>query len=180
MLMHPVPPAVLVQIGDITVKFALLEEQIRFLAGSFLGDGTIGGQRIGRIYTNQLSFRGVRTLIIALYREGYGQDQHYARIVALMKRADELEEKRNIIARSIWVVGPSSESVTRMKFTINKGFRMNSDDYTTEDLKKIAEDMRILAWDVHTFLLKKRPGSQRVLKIARTSPVRATATCRSP
>ncbi len=107
MLQHPVPEKFLVHIGDITVSFALLESTIQSLIGSFIAEH----QRIGQIITTELAFRNLRALTISLYKERHGEDTDFGILRELMKRAADLEEKRNQITHSVWGAGDTADTV---------------------------------------------------------------------
>src|SRR5262245_11547749 len=75
MMSHPVPGKLLVDVGHITVSFALLEHTIQSLVRSLIAEH----QRIGQIITVELSFRSLRGLAISLYKERHGDDQDFWR-----------------------------------------------------------------------------------------------------
>jgi hypothetical protein len=148
-LTHPVPDQLLARIGDITVSFALLEMTIHTLAGSQLQES----QRIGQIITAELSFRSLRALVMSLYRERHGEDADFEILRALMKRAGELEGKRNQITHSIWAAGDSPDTITRIKTTAKeaRGIRIDFQHMSAHDLDAIANEMKVLAEETQRF-----------------------------
>jgi hypothetical protein len=147
---HPVPDSILARIGDITVSFALLELQIQSLAGALIQDH----QRISQIITAELSFKQLRALTTSLYLERRGEDADFETVRALMRRAADLEEKRNRITHSIWAAGATAETVTRIKTTAKekRGIRFDFEKEVGEhDLAAIADDIKRLAGDVQRF-----------------------------
>ena len=63
-----------------------------------------------------------------------------------MKRAAEVEEKRNQIMRSIRGAGNDANTITRIKTTAKKkhGLRFQFEDVTAEYLRAFANDIKIL------------------------------------
>ena len=156
MLQHPVPSTHLTHIGDITVSFALLESTIQFLVGSLIREH----QRIGQIITAELSFRNLRALLISLYLERHGEDDDYATLREFIKRAADIEEKRNQITHSIWGAGKDANSITRIKTTAKEkhGIRFHFEDVTADTLAAVADEIKVLAEDIqqlHFSLLER-------------------------
>jgi len=110
---HPVRSEFLVQIGDMTVSFALLELQIQMLLEALIGED----QRLGQIIASQLSFARLRATVIGIYSERYGDDSNLHALRQLMKEAAEIEQERNRVTHSIWGVGTSSGTITRIRLT---------------------------------------------------------------
>jgi hypothetical protein len=148
-LEHPVPERLLARIGDIAVSFALLESMIQALAGSQLQEH----QRIGQIITAELSFRNLRALVTSLYRERHGEDADFETLRELMKRAAQLEEKRNQITHSVWAAGKTAETVTRIKTTAKekRGIQFDFHQVSAQDLGAVAQEIKTLAEDVQRF-----------------------------
>jgi len=152
---HPVPDAILTQIGDVTVSFAMLEFTIQMLTGALIAER----QTIGQIITAELSFKSLRALLASLYIERYGEDADYETLKSLNKRAANLEDKRNLITHSIWGAGDTDESVTRMKTTAKekRGMRLQSQSMDVLALQRIAKDMKLLSGEYvqfHVHLLR--------------------------
>jgi hypothetical protein len=145
-LEHPVPEQILAGIGDVTVSFALLEDSLQTLACSQLQDS----QRIGQIITAELSFQSLRALLMSLYRERHGEDADFQALQDLMKRAVQLEGKRNQITHSIWAAGKGSDTVTRIKTTAKQkhGIRFDFQQVSADGLHDVALEIRTLAEEV--------------------------------
>jgi len=149
------------KIGDITVSFALLENEIKFFIWSLLGSN----QSIGQIITAELSFKKLRAVLISLYKEKYGENDIYKKMRDLMNRAGKIEEKRNQITHSLWGTGidlrtgkgtgKDIDIVTRFKTTAKEKFGLRSkfEDVTVSDLSKIADDIKKLAGEIQDFSL---------------------------
>jgi hypothetical protein len=151
MLQHPVPAKLLVHVVDITVSFALLESTIQTLVGSLIAEH----QRIGQI-TAELAFRNLRALTISLYKERHGEDVDFAVLRDLMKRAADLEDKRNQITHSLWGAGDTVDTVTRIKTTAKEkhGIRFHFENVGEQDLAGVANELKQLAADVQVFWMR--------------------------
>lgn len=148
-MQHPVPPKLLVHIGDITVSFALLEQAIQGLVGSLIREH----QRIGQIITAELSFKNLRALAISLYLERHGEDSDANTLRDLMNRATQTEGERNQISHSVWGSGNTADTITRIKTTAKErhGIQFHFQDLGESDLANIALRMRTLAADIQAF-----------------------------
>jgi len=149
-MQHPVSEKLLVQIGDITVSFALLESIIQILVGSFLAEH----QRIGQIITAELSFKNLRALTKSLYKERHGEDTDFGILRELMKRAANLEGKRNLITHSVWAAGDTADTVTRIKMTAKEtgGLSFQVKKFGENDLKAVAHDLKELSAEILEFM----------------------------
>jgi hypothetical protein len=130
-------------------SFALLELMIENLAGSQLQEH----QRISRIITAELSFRNLRALVMSLYRERHGEFADFETLRGLMRRAGQLEEKRNQITHSIWATGNSPDTVTRIKTTAKetRGIHFDFQDVSSDDLDTVAKEIKTLAEETQRF-----------------------------
>jgi len=150
-LQHPVPDEHLKHIGDITVSFALLESGLQSLTQSLLG----AGQRLGQIVTAELSFRALRALTVSLYLQRNGEDETLEKFRELIKRAADVEEKRNQITHSLWGAGRDASSITRIKATAKErhGIRFHFENVTSQQLAEFAREIKVLAHDIQDFWL---------------------------
>ncbi len=151
MFQHVVPDALLTRIGDITVSFTLLENEVQSVAGSLIREH----QRIGQIITAELPFRNLRALVLALYRERHGEDDDFAVLRELMKRAADIEAQRNQITHSLWAAGGTAETVTRIKTTAKErhGIHFDFTQVSAQDLAAVADQMKQLAAEIQRFLM---------------------------
>lgn len=124
---HPVRSELLIQIGDMTVSFAVLELQIQMLLSALIGEH----QRLGQIIAAQLSFARLRATVVGVYSERHGEDDDLQTLKQLMNDAGEIEQERNRITHSIWGVGTSSDKITRMKLTCRekRGLQFQFEEY---------------------------------------------------
>ena len=149
MMQHPVPEKLLARIGDVTVSFALLESVIQTFVGSLIAEH----QRVGQIITVEVSFRNLRALAMSLYKERHGEDADYEALKTLMRRASQLEDKRNQITHSVWGAGRTIDTITRVKATAKekKGLHFEFESLGENELVQIASDLKQLAQDVQQF-----------------------------
>ncbi len=154
-LKPPVPSKYLEKIGDITVSFASLENEIEFFIWALLESN----HSIGQIITAELSFKKLRAVLVSLYKERYGENNNYKKLIDLMNRAGKIEEKRNQITHSLWGsaidlrTGKDIDIVARLKTTAKEKFGLRSiiETFTVSDLSKIARDIKKLAAEIQDF-----------------------------
>ena len=152
LLKHPVSKKLLVQLGDITVSFALLESEIQSLAGILLSSD----QRTGQIVTAELAFQKLRSLVVSLYLHRYGKDANYDEFRDLVRRAGQVEGKRNSITHSLWAAGQKRDTVTRIKTTAKEkhGLKFDFEAMDENQLGDLATAIKALASDFQCFTLK--------------------------
>lgn len=148
---HPVPQNLLVQVGDITVSFALLESEIESLVGNLISHD----QRMGQIITAELSFRNLRALLVSLYLHRFGKDSNYKQFRELIMRLGNIEAKRNVITHSLWAVGETADTISRIKTTATEkhGFKFDFETMSENQFVDIATEIKVLASDVQVFAL---------------------------
>jgi hypothetical protein len=142
MIRHTVPTSTLIHIGDMTVSFALLEAQIRALAGSLIKEDlyTIS------ILTNAPSFRQLRAATLALYKHRHGDDNDCKTLQALITQAGKIEEERNTITHSLWSIGDQPNEIRRVKAAPEKakGFQFKVETYDDKRLKAFVDEIMTL------------------------------------
>jgi hypothetical protein len=145
----PVPDDVLRAIGDVTVSFAALEDAVQSFVRSMLAEH----QRVGQIITAELPFKGSRALASSLYLERHGEDDDYAALRRLLRRAEGMEERRNQIIHSVWAAGDKPHTVTRIKMTAKerRGAHFAFSEMSATDIEAIASEMRDIAAALHRF-----------------------------
>jgi hypothetical protein len=153
---HPVPESLLTLIGDVVASHALLESIVQSVAATLIGQG----QRVGEVVTVELSFRQLRGLVLSLYREARGMSG-LAELERLMKRAGQIEEKRNQIVHSTWGAGVDKTIITRMKTTAKSELRYRFDQMSEADFRVLIDDIQILAGEVRNFEFYELLGMRR-------------------
>ena len=124
-------------IGNITIKFAGLEELITGCINIL-----IGGE-VASVVTVGLPFSRSLTILGALYRQKHniGQDEDIPNhLTELLKQAEKAGEERNKIIHSIWYSGDTQETLTRIKRNVsrNKGLKIDTEQVTIQDLNNVS------------------------------------------
>lgn len=141
----------LVEIGRITAHFALLERDLIELTHKLMSIP----ENMARTVTAELSFRGLQQLAASLLKERLpAQSQAFE---VILKRVSKCEEKRNAVAHSLWGAGlvkrDGHYTVVRTKFSAKqkKGLNFVRQEMTSQDLRAIAEEISVAAFDVEHF-----------------------------
>jgi hypothetical protein len=145
------PDDALRELGRVTAHFALLEydliELIHFLLRLDAGSA--------RAITSEQSFRGLQNLAFSLVKaRREDQEQRFREILKLVATA---EEKRNVVAHSLWGVGGTSHngsvSIIRTKYTAKQraGLKLSRQIMTSADIQQIAMEVSIAAYEVERF-----------------------------
>ena len=141
----------LIEIGRITVHFALLEWALIDLTHRLLGLP----EKRARAITSELSFRGLQHLASSLLKER--RPKQAKEFESILKRVSACEDKRNIISHSMWGYGGVKSNgtpiVIRTKYTAKqkRGLKFMRQELTSEDLYAIAREISIAAYDVEVF-----------------------------
>ena len=149
----------LAEIGRITAHFALLERDMIELVHNLLGLKP----RLARAITSELSFRGLQQLAASLLREQ--QPEKVEQFEKILNRSSKAEEKRNSIQHSLWGSGQFRKDgtplVIRTKFTAKqrKGLNFVREEMSVQDLRKIAHEISIAAYDVEMFNINLRSAA---------------------
>jgi hypothetical protein len=153
-LSHSVPAPILTAIGDVVVSFALLEQEVQNLSGTMLDQDA----KVGKIVAASMSFSNRRALAISLFKHRYGESEDLELLRKLLRTAEQMEVKRNQIMHSIWGKGPSPETVVRLKATAREreGLAFQQVTVGADDLLKVAEDIRAVAWNLTRFRIGSR------------------------
>jgi len=151
-----VSEAFLVQIGRITVQFALLERDLIELTHHLLG----APEAITRCVTSELSFRGITQLAASLLRTHHPEELETFRL--LLKDVAQCEERRNAITHSrygSWCNEVGEDVVIRTKYSAKqtKGLSLQRELMTVGDLATIADEIAIATFEVEAF--RRRIGS---------------------
>jgi hypothetical protein len=136
-------------IGLITVNFAMLEREIQAGIEFLLGTD----QLKAKIVTAELSFKNLLALFASLFRGLTATKEKISNLDVILKRLNIVEEKRNIIIHSLWAVGDSDATITRIKTTSKQknGLKHQFEQVTVEMLNEIAEEIAQLAVEFQQF-----------------------------
>ena len=141
----------LIEIGRITVHFALLERALLDLTHRLLGLP----ERRARAITSELSFRNLQHLTSSLLKER--RPARSNEFDEILRRVSVCEEKRNVISHSLWGSGgfksDGTQIIIRTKYTAKqkRGLKFVRQELTGEQLYKIAREISIVAYDVEVF-----------------------------
>lgn len=109
-----------------------------------------------------MSFRRLRVTVISVYRERYCEDAEYEILRNLMKRAKEIEEKRNRITHSYWGIGEMAGTniAIKMRSSEKRGFDADFKEYPKEILAKFVQNIKNLTGEIIDFqknILRNKP-----------------------
>jgi hypothetical protein len=139
------------QIGDMTVSFAMLELNIQILLFSLLCEH----QRIGQIIAAQLPFAKLLPTIMGLYIERHGEDDDFLKLKKLLMEASKIEQERNKITHSFWGVGRTPDEITRSKRSrhVERGLNFQFEDYNEAKFVKFNTHIKKLSIDFLDFYI---------------------------
>lgn len=102
------------------VQFAILEHALVGVIQGLLGlQQSREGERVARVLTSELAFRGLLSLSASLIRELRG-DELAKEYNAVLRTVTAAEEERNVLSHSLWAImgAPDAEKpFFRTKYT---------------------------------------------------------------
>ena len=145
-------PEVFAALGKVNVYFAALESQIEFLTWSLINSE----QMIGQIITSELSFKGKVNLLSSIFIYRVENEEHQDELDAILTKAIQVEERRNVVVHSQWLGGGPGPNHLRIKKTAKKGKGIKHQfvHVSTEEIEGIADDASLVAGDLQDFLVK--------------------------
>ena len=137
-------------IGRITTWSTELEYILEVMTGSLINDY----QCYARVITTELSFNGVISLLLSLYRQRYGEDLQFNRLQELLNKANVAQEKRNSIVHSIWRSAGTPDKITRIKSTAKakRGFSTQIENWSFDQFNDLVADFRTLINELNDLL----------------------------
>ena len=144
----------LAPLGKMTAYFAMLESQVSSAIGLLIHGNSIAEQRIGQIVTADLSFKQLVNLFHALALHRFSAEPKVVEAAGKLRtRLVEAGEQRNILTHSIWGAASKRGHATRIKSRLKKGeLKFTFDDYSADDISKIALGFGALTSDLMEFL----------------------------
>jgi hypothetical protein len=137
-------------LGRIMVNFAALEAHMDFVISALVGPE----QPVGDAVVAELSFRtkcGVLSslFVLRVTSDGSGDTEEcLAKMKAFLKKANQLEARRNQITHSAWLIGEndSPDQATRYKITAkqDKGLRRQTEPMDVNALNAFADEIKAL------------------------------------
>jgi hypothetical protein len=150
-----VSDAVLKALGRVTVNFQFLESNLSIATWTLISTD----QRIGQIVTQNLSFSKLCVVFSALVTHRAKNPTAVEEVQQLMKKASELEQRRNAFMHSSWATSegrPDAGSV-RLKSSMDrkKGWKLNAEELTPEAINHVADDMTELVNALLNWIFKQ-------------------------
>jgi len=140
----PVKAEAMQAIGLVAARFSLLELTVSALIWNLIETP----QRVGRLVTGRLSFSQLLTLLQVLNNETVEDEDYRGRIEKVIRRAREVNDRRNEIIHSLWVFSDETVSITRLKLAVTaKKFDFQTEDLTAKQLRTFATRIKKLSND---------------------------------
>ena len=125
-------------LGQITANFSDLEADLAGLIWSLIGED----KKIGQIVTVQLSFSKILDTLSSLFRHKCDNKDLINELDGLIKRAQEINDKRNKFVHSVWFAG-HTDTLRRVKLKAGrkKGLQMESQDMDKKELLQFGNEI---------------------------------------
>ena len=140
---------ILVALGRVVHNYQALEYYLGVIAHVLIGHSD---QRITKCITAELSFRGLVSLIAALHSEREPRRRIRAELTGLLKKASDLDARRNQLMHSVWSLDASGEQGTRLKATAKRELRWQVEPVVGADIEKVASDIASLSVALQAFM----------------------------
>lgn len=145
-------------IGQITLNFSMLQWSISYFIWLLIGNNEVSveQQTLGETITAQLSFQRLLDLLSSLFRHRTTNPEVIEELDALLTRASQARDKRNLVIHSYWVAASSVETIIRCKTTAKQrqGLKHQSEQMGAEDLNDIADFIEEVAYDIQRFAIR--------------------------
>ena len=154
--MTTLPDEALAEIGRAVAHFAILEHKLVRIIQGLLGlQLTSEGERVARVLTSELPFRGLLSLSASLIRELHG-DELADEYNTVLKAVAAAEEERNVISHSFWgiaITPDAKKPFLRTKYTAKqkKGLTFRRDELDMDDLRVPARRIAAATHDLLMF-----------------------------
>jgi len=123
-------------LGQITANFNGLEADTSALIWSLIGD-----DKVGQIVTAQMPFRKLLDTLSALFKYR-GDPELVAELDELIKRAQAINERRNMFVHSIWFDHlPGTLRRVKLKVSGKTGLKMDEEDIDPKELFEFSNDI---------------------------------------
>lgn len=151
------PEEALAEIGRAVAHFAILDHTLVRLVQGLLGlQKSREGERVARVLTSELSFRGLLDLSASLIRELHG-DELAEEYKAVLRTVGAAEDERNVLSHSLWGTTGHPDAVDRpfirTKYTAKrkKGLSFRRDHLGMDDLRASARQIALATYDLRVF-----------------------------
>jgi len=114
----------------------------------------------GFIVTSEMSFSNLVTMLSALFKNAFNNQEVQDQLKVLLGRVDECSKHRNLVAHSIWtpefdfVKEGKGDVIRRVKYTAKrkKGLTIQWENYSLADLNAIANEVEKVTNDIKEFM----------------------------
>jgi hypothetical protein len=141
-------------IGKITVAFAEIESWLSSFIWALIVP--FSEQHVGQIVTAEMSFSRKLDVVVSLFKYRCTDEKERNRLKELVDRIQKLEEKRNQVQHSLWIMQSSDQSeAMRLKITAKRkhGLSHAKEIVTAEPLEALARDLQIAVSDLSSFMV---------------------------
>lgn len=135
-------------LGRMMLRFAALEAVTRSTLHQVLDE--IDENEVTTL-TSELSFRQVRAVLIALLKQRNSDSEYVDSVRRLMKRAEQLEARRNALTHSFWIYShlPAAMGREKRKVTDKGVFKIDYEEFPSVDsLDAFVSDIDQLAQEI--------------------------------
>jgi hypothetical protein len=132
------------QLGRVTVNFQTVELFLVFVLSEVIGTEQVVGQMIA----SQLPFGRLCTLATALVAHRAGENDPLTKeFASVAEECLRLEQLRNQLMHSVYLVDGQTAEVTRWKSTLklSKGFRTSTESLAPTDIGKVADGLKVVS-----------------------------------
>ncbi|KAA3609237.1 MAG: hypothetical protein DWQ05_22345 [Calditrichaeota bacterium] len=138
-------------IGKVSNYFSGLETYISSLIWILIG----AGKDVGEIITSELSFHRLTALLRCLFLYRKSDSAEIERMDSILKRANDIEQRRNKVIHSLWAVNSQNDELLRVKTTAKykTGLKYHFDRTNMEELQKLTDDIVYVISDISQILI---------------------------
>lgn len=154
MSQHAVSKEHLIEIGNITVFFALMENELKSLFSELTQLKDNQKKRLSIIIASELSIRQLFQLVKSLFVEVYGENAFFSELIEIIKKAEKATEKRNLITHSIWGAGKNNSLIRIKIINKNKGTDFQAEPFSVGDFANIAKQIDDVYIELRNFRIK--------------------------
>lgn len=132
----------LIQLGRIVVNFSSLELHLKFVTYGLISNN----QQIGQTILANMSFNAILNTFGSLLVIEFKDKSIVDEFKELINSINEVNEKRNKIIHSYWMLDETNNEVSIMKQKSNglKGIKIDKSTFSESDIKKVADEIIIL------------------------------------
>ena len=136
-------------LGEMTASFASLESEVSQLIWILLGDDP----KVGQIVTVQLSFQRQLDLLGALFKHKFPDSQAALELDQILAGISTVEQKRNVLTHSQFILGTAPDSLFRYKATAKRspGLKNQFERLMVTNITEVTDQLNQLANELYEF-----------------------------